>query len=47
MADGVKRIPVREVRIRGTIFLPPGDGPFPGEKRKIHVYLKKKTASQK
>ena len=28
MADGVKRIPVREGRIRGTLFLPPGDGPF-------------------
>ena len=31
MADGVKRIPVREGRIRGTLFIPPGDGPFPGE----------------
>ncbi|XP_020618542.1 bile acid-CoA:amino acid N-acyltransferase-like [Orbicella faveolata] len=30
MAEGVKRIPVREGRIRGTLFLPPGDGPFPG-----------------
>ena len=30
MADGVKRIPVKEGRIRGTLFLPPGDGPFPG-----------------
>ncbi|KAL9979728.1 hypothetical protein ACROYT_G017435 [Oculina patagonica] len=30
MADGVKRIPVREGRIRGTLFLPPGEGPFPG-----------------
>ena len=30
MANGVKRIPVREGRIRGTLFLPPGDGPFPG-----------------
>ena len=30
MADGVKRIPVREGRIRGTLFLPPGDEPFPG-----------------
>ena len=30
MADGVKRIPVREGRIRGTLFIPPGDGPFPG-----------------
>ena len=40
MADGVKRIPVREGRIRGTLFLPPGDGPFSGEQRKIDVYLK-------
>ena len=31
MADGVKRIPVREGRIRGTLFIPPGDGPFPGK----------------
>ena len=31
MADGVKRIPVREGRIRGTLFLPPGNGPFPGK----------------
>ncbi|XP_078367149.1 bile acid-CoA:amino acid N-acyltransferase-like [Oculina patagonica] len=30
MADGVKRIPVREGRIRGTLFIPAGDGPFPG-----------------
>ena len=30
MANGVKRVPVREGRIRGTLFLPPGDGPFPG-----------------
>ena len=30
MADGVKSVPVREGRIRGTLFLPPGDGPFPG-----------------
>ena len=30
MADGVKRIPVREGRIRGVLFIPPGDGPFPG-----------------
>ena len=40
MANGVKRIPVREGRIRGTLFLPPGDGPFSGEWRKIDVYLK-------
>ena len=30
MADGVKRIPVREGRIRGTLFLPPDNGLFPG-----------------
>ena len=30
MADGVKRIPVREGRVRGTLFIPPGDGPFAG-----------------
>ena len=32
MAEGVKRFPVREGRIRGTLFIPPGDGPFPGKK---------------
>ena len=31
MANGVKRIPVREGSIRGTLFLPPGDGPFSGK----------------
>ena len=31
MAEGVKRIPVREGRIRGTLFLPPGSGTFPGQ----------------
>ena len=35
MAEGVRRIPVREGRLRGTLFLPPGNGPFPGQ------YLKK------
>ena len=30
MKAGVRRIPVKEGRIRGTLFLPPGDGPFPG-----------------
>ena len=30
MKAGVRRIPVREGRLRGTLFLPPGDGPFPG-----------------
>ena len=30
MKAGVRRIPVREGRVRGALFLPPGDGPFPG-----------------
>ncbi|XP_063145926.1 acyl-coenzyme A thioesterase 1-like [Candoia aspera] len=30
LADGVKRIPVREGSIRATLFQPPGKGPFPG-----------------
>ncbi|KAI5090853.1 acyl-coenzyme A thioesterase 1, partial [Silurus meridionalis] len=30
MADGVKRVPVNEGRLRGTLFIPPGEGPFPG-----------------
>ncbi|XP_078595701.1 LOW QUALITY PROTEIN: acyl-coenzyme A thioesterase 5-like [Branchiostoma floridae x Branchiostoma japonicum] len=30
MGGGVKRVPVREGRVRGTLFLPPGDGPFAG-----------------
>lgn len=30
MAPGVKRIQVKEGRIRGALFLPPGEGPFPG-----------------
>ncbi|XP_077139148.1 acyl-coenzyme A amino acid N-acyltransferase 1-like [Ranitomeya variabilis] len=29
-APGVQRIPIREGRIRGTLFLPPGEGPFLG-----------------
>lgn len=29
MAPGVKRIVVKEGRLRGTLFLPAGDGPFP------------------
>lgn len=31
MASGVRRIPVREGRVRGTLFVPSGKGPFPGE----------------
>nr|AAB58325.1 bile acid CoA: amino acid N-acyltransferase [Mus musculus] len=30
VAPGVKRIQVKESRIRGALFLPPGEGPFPG-----------------
>lgn len=34
MEPGAKRIPltVKEHGIHGTIFVPPGKGPFPGEK---------------
>lgn len=31
IGDGVQRIPVREGRVRGTLFIPPGNGPFPGK----------------
>ncbi|XP_069886701.1 acyl-coenzyme A thioesterase 5-like isoform X6 [Dipodomys merriami] len=30
MAAGVRRVRVREGRVRATLFLPPGSGPFPG-----------------
>lgn len=30
MVEGMKRIPVKEGRIRGVLFVPPGKGPFPG-----------------
>ncbi|XP_078595622.1 acyl-coenzyme A amino acid N-acyltransferase 1-like [Branchiostoma floridae x Branchiostoma japonicum] len=30
LGKGVKRIPLREGRLRGALFLPPGEGPFPG-----------------
>ncbi|XP_055448890.1 acyl-coenzyme A thioesterase 3 [Psammomys obesus] len=30
LAPGVRRVPVREGRVRATLFLPPGTGPFPG-----------------
>lgn len=30
MAPGVQRISIKENAVRGTIFLPPGPGPFPG-----------------
>ena len=29
-ADGVERLPVREQGLTGTLFLPAGEGPFPG-----------------
>ncbi|XP_058018010.1 peroxisomal succinyl-coenzyme A thioesterase-like [Ahaetulla prasina] len=29
MAEGVERVPVREGRLRATLFCPPGPGPFP------------------
>ena len=31
MEDGVKRIVLKDQRLHGTLFIPPGDGPFPGE----------------
>ncbi|MCL4132226.1 UNVERIFIED_CONTAM: hypothetical protein GTU68_005654, partial [Idotea baltica] len=30
MSPGVRRIPVKEGRVRGVLFLPEGNGPFPG-----------------
>nr|XP_055042991.1 acyl-coenzyme A thioesterase 1-like [Misgurnus anguillicaudatus] len=30
MAEGVRRVPLTEGRIRGVLFMPPGTGPFPG-----------------
>ncbi|XP_023483836.2 peroxisomal succinyl-coenzyme A thioesterase isoform X1 [Equus caballus] len=30
LGPGVRREPVRAGRVRGTLFLPPGPGPFPG-----------------
>ncbi|GLD48233.1 acyl-coenzyme A thioesterase 4-like isoform X1 [Lates japonicus] len=30
MAPGVRRIDIRERGVRGTLFIPPGPGPFPG-----------------
>ncbi|XP_056223405.1 peroxisomal succinyl-coenzyme A thioesterase-like isoform X2 [Seriola aureovittata] len=30
MAPGVKRIEIKEKGVRGTLFIPPGPGPFPG-----------------
>ncbi|XP_062823239.1 uncharacterized protein LOC100562400 [Anolis carolinensis] len=30
LGQGVRRAPVREGRLRATLFLPPGPGPFPG-----------------
>ncbi|XP_077565588.1 acyl-coenzyme A thioesterase 1 [Stigmatopora nigra] len=30
MTEGMRRIPVKEGRVRGVLFIPPGKGPFPG-----------------
>ncbi|KAK2864349.1 hypothetical protein Q7C36_003503 [Tachysurus vachellii] len=30
MLDGMQRVPVKHGRLRGTLFIPPGEGPFPG-----------------
>ncbi|KAG9488333.1 acyl-coenzyme A amino acid N-acyltransferase 1-like [Eleutherodactylus coqui] len=30
VSPGVQRLQIKEGRIRGTLFLPPGEGPFPG-----------------
>ncbi|XP_063816413.1 acyl-coenzyme A amino acid N-acyltransferase 1-like [Pseudophryne corroboree] len=30
VSPGVKRVPIREGRVRGALFIPPGEGPFPG-----------------
>ncbi|KAM4013746.1 acyl-coenzyme A thioesterase 1-like [Anomaloglossus baeobatrachus] len=30
LGEGVRREPLREGRVRGSLFLPPGPGPFPG-----------------
>ncbi|XP_068004316.1 acyl-coenzyme A amino acid N-acyltransferase 1-like isoform X2 [Melanerpes formicivorus] len=30
VGPGVRRLPVKEGRVRGALFLPPGAGPFPG-----------------
>ncbi|XP_078514123.1 acyl-coenzyme A thioesterase 1-like [Lissotriton helveticus] len=30
LGEGVQRVPVREGKVRTTLFVPPGPGPFPG-----------------
>ncbi|XP_067397636.1 acyl-coenzyme A amino acid N-acyltransferase 2-like [Emydura macquarii macquarii] len=30
VSPGVERVPIKEGRVRGALFLPPGPGPFPG-----------------
>lgn len=30
MGPGVRKVPIREGRVRATLFLPSGPGPFPG-----------------
>ena len=37
---GVKRVMVRDGRIRGTLFLPPGEGSFPGNTELHHFFPK-------
>lgn len=37
---GVRRIVVRDGKIRGVLFLPPGDGPFPGNNPVCELFLK-------
>ena len=37
MAKGVERIVLKNKRFRGTLFIPPGDGPFPGQYSRAYV----------
>ena len=39
MTEGVRRIPVRDGRLRGTLFLPPGKGPFSGKLQLARCFL--------
>ena len=41
MADGVKRIPVKEGRIRGTLFLPDGKEPYRGKYHYFNILRNK------
>lgn len=31
IGEGVKRVVLKDKRFQGTLFIPPGDGPFPGK----------------